>query len=141
MKKLVFILVLMTSFKTIAQSNIELELRTAEAKSVEYMFKTNAWLEMPAELATTAPSTITIYYNYTGPEEYEFSCHYASSSSRTTSDFIDCMTTDGQVIMDQPTDLELLKFPMDKNSILMMEVTGSQSDRAVIRASFNVNWK
>ena len=120
---------------------VKMELRSAEVRSVEYLFQRNAWLEMPLELETSAPASVNIYYNYYGPEVYEFRCTYSSTSNRTTSDFVNCTTSEGQIIMDQPSDLELLQFPMDKTSKIMMELTGSESDRPIIRSSFKVDWK
>lgn len=110
-------------------------------RSIAYLFQKNAWLEMPSELETSAPATVDIYYNYYGPETYEFRCTYSSSGSRTKSDFVNCVTSEGQIIMDQPSDLELLQFPMDKTSKIIMELTSPESEGAIIRSSFKIIWK
>jgi hypothetical protein len=149
MKILSLIAFLMLSLTAFAQPELPkvltLEIDTAESLEKIYHMSRNAWFKLPtfltAQTSSSAENSVKIYYNLLANNQYEFHCTYKSQAQSQKLNFVKCETMDGSEMVSTASELENIVFPMDKNSIVKMQLTYSKGLRSTISATFVFDWK
>lgn len=127
------------------ERNLTLVVNEDVSLTTTYKLPESAVFKLPtilkARFGNAIGKKIKIFYNYSGPGQYDFHCTYSSTLKDKFLALENCESSDGDEVIANSDDTSEVWFPVDKGSKVKLELINPSGTKMNIESDYLVEWK